>query len=249
MHNRTDSYNDRCRAAGIPSRIQFGGVKKYGDLTYGDDGMLCQARKRIGPYLVCRRFGGEELVLRFSEQKNLHRVEASRWEVLLYIKRIWTTRMQVLEALKTSMGRRKKSIAFYNNRWTQLSFKDGTYTTDILHVDEKNVLDAMVEFGQHPEESKLTEKFLRLQDSLSRWNSTAARIAAVLQGMFRDLNPHKDFNRRSIPIEIHINGRYYVSADEHIPPGSPDRHWPSPLNPTFDLDEARYEQKVGVPSS
>jgi hypothetical protein len=242
MNDRAQHYRDRCRADGKVNIIQPNGVKSIGKLRF-IDGMLYIGRKKHGPYLVQKNFGNSELVVRYAEASNAHRVEALRWKLLLRIQQFGERRAKTISRLK-ELAVRKRVVGFYKDRWHRLQFQDESISQEILSFDETNVLDAMVTLGRSVEEHELVARYLQLADLLEKYLGTVATISNVLQSILQSHNPNKRFFSRDNAISVTVNGRTYICVRGHYPPDAPDRGWPSPMIQHIDLDIARYGAAV-----
>lgn len=242
MSDRAQHYRDRCRADGTVNIIQPNGVKTYNAMRFVD-GMLYIGRKKHGPYLVQKNFGNSELVVRYAEVANAHRVEALRWKLLLHVQQLNERRNDVVARLK-KLAVRNKVVGLYQGLWHQLRFQDGSISREIITIDETNVLDAMVELGKTTEEHELVAKYLKVTDLGEKYLGTVATISNVLQSILQTHNPNKRFTARTTTLSVLVNGRTYIVVRGHYPPDSPDRGWPSPMNIHIDLDGARYGAAV-----
>lgn len=216
-----------------------------GKLRYGDDGMLYIGRKKHGPYMVCKRYGGGELVVRHAESENIHRMEQHRWNLLLHQQHLGEQRAATIKRMK-EIAVRKKIVGFYANQWHQLHFKDDSIERKPIQVDESNILDAMVALGQSMEDHQLVAKYLLLQDLLDKYWTALSRVEGVLQGMFVALNPNRGMLYRHERTSVTVNGRTYITSCGHYPPDDPNRGWPSPMIKHIDLDVARYGPPISM---
>lgn len=236
MTNRTLAYQARCDVDGAVNIICPQGIKSYGNLRYGDDGMLYIGRSKRGrPYMVQARYGGADMVVRHAELKNAKRFEALRWKVLEHIASLMAAREATIADMK-KVAVRNKVRGPYDNAWWELHFSGGTIEKRVLKVDEENILDALVTMGSQ-EEHRLLNIYLRQEEQLEKYWLCASRLDQVLLGVLRDLIPgrRRPIERRGV--QFIVNGRSYNLDDDLSTSTDPGRHWPSPLIPIIDLDK------------
>jgi hypothetical protein len=244
MRDRVQTYRERCRADGRQDIIAYRGVKKYGKVRYGDDGMLYIGRKRIGSYMDEMHYNSSLIVVRHAEKANIHRFEQLRWDLLLRLKNLYALRMEVIGELK-KLAVRNRVVGLYREKWVELYFEKATKSISqkVLEVNQDNVLDAMVGFARNDEEHRLVAKFLRVNEWIDSRAGNVHRLNDILQALFRDLNPEKSMFARQQSISVTVNGRTYISSSGRYPADGPDLGWPCPMLLQFDLDSNRPAAK------
>lgn len=240
MRDRTAVYRDRCKADGRQDIIAYRGIKKFGKVRYGDDGMLYIGRKRIGPYMDEMHYNSSLIVVRHAEKANIQRFEQLRWDLLLRLKNLWELRAQTIAELK-KLAVRCRVIGLYKEKWVELHFVREAQPIEekVLEVDQDNILDMLARHTKSSDEHRLVAKYLRINEWIESRREHVHRINDILQGLFRDLNPEKSMFARHQSIAVTVNGRTYISSSGRYPADGPDLGWPSPMLLQFDLDAAK----------
>lgn len=241
-HNILMEYHRWCEAHHKPVLIIPDGFRSIGNHHYRNDGMVYIGRRKkpVGPYMVLTTHGSDNLVLRFAEIQNVHRVEQARWSVLSHIKDKLVPRSEANRAELMNMSKTSRLVGLYQNVWSELRPVSNTgFRREPLNISELNVLDQVASMAVDDTVHAAVEEYLRLSDLFNKYYLRASRLDKVLLSMLRDRTKVDVYFRR--PTEYVINSRTYVfycgtSMDTDV------RGWPSPLNDHIDLDTgaARY---------
>lgn len=232
-------YKKRCDETGQPCLIlPEGTIGKIGNHRYAENGIVYVNRKRVGPYLVSVRFGGCEMVVKFAEQKNIHRFETHRWTILHHLKELLAKRKEVIAELKKP---RREVVGLYRNQWYRISIKNGGIDTKQFDINKDEILDQLVVCSRNEEEHRSVARYLLNEARLGNCWERLGKIDSVLHQLFRELNPERGTWAVRGTVSFLVNGRTYVSHDGYASSNA-SANWPSPLTPHIDLDAgARYE--------